>query len=111
MILRVIIYFSILKFDVILTAIYGYHTDRAYEFIGPHICTQHVSITICVAEQKWKMSFNKTDRLSTDEAEQRESGVRRSNTVNKIFCERRFIKQGKCISKYFDLHSVQILAV
>ena len=27
-------------------AIYGYHTGRTYVFIGPHICTQYVSITV-----------------------------------------------------------------
>ena len=26
--------------------IYRYHTDRTYEFIGPHIFTQYVSITV-----------------------------------------------------------------
>ena len=46
------IYFSILKFDVILTAIYGYHTGGTYEFIGPHICTQYVSITVCRVRNK-----------------------------------------------------------
>ena len=54
---------------------------------------------------------HKQDMLSTDEAEHRELDVKRSNTVNKIFYERRFSKQDKCISEYFDLHSVQILAV
>ena len=33
------------KYDVALTAIYRYHTGRAYEFTEPHICLQYVSIT------------------------------------------------------------------
>ena len=47
-VVRVRIYFSTLKFDVILTAIYGYHTSQTCEFIGPHICTQYVSITVYI---------------------------------------------------------------
>ena len=35
------------KYDVMPTAIYGYYTGSAYEFIGSHICTQYVSITVC----------------------------------------------------------------
>ena len=34
------------KYDVVLTAIYGYHTGRTYEFTEPHICPQYVSITV-----------------------------------------------------------------
>ena len=44
------------------------------------------------------------------EAKQRKVDVKRSNTVYKIFWEHRFNNQAKCISEYFDLHSVQILA-
>ena len=36
-VVRVRIYFSILKFDFILTAIYGYHTGRTYELIDPQV--------------------------------------------------------------------------
>ena len=32
-------YVYIVKNDVVLTAIYEYHTDRTYEIIRPHICT------------------------------------------------------------------------
>ena len=52
------IYFSILKSDVILTAIYGYHTGRTYEFIGPHICTQYVSITVCRVRNKTEVEIH-----------------------------------------------------
>ena len=31
-------------------AIYGYHAVRAYEFNGPHICTQYVSVTVCYSK-------------------------------------------------------------
>ena len=40
------IYFYMLENDVVLTVIYGYHMERTYEFIGPLICTQYVSITV-----------------------------------------------------------------
>lgn len=43
----VLIYFYMLENDVILTAIYGYHTGCTYEFIEPLISTQYVSITVC----------------------------------------------------------------
>ena len=45
-VVRVRIYFSILEYDIILRAIYGYHTGHTYEFVGPHICTLYVSITV-----------------------------------------------------------------
>ena len=44
-----IIYFYMLENRVVLTAIYGYHTGRIYEFIRPYNCTQYVSITLCYA--------------------------------------------------------------
>ena len=40
--------FYMLENDVVPTAIYGYHTGRTYEFIGPRNCTQYVSITVCI---------------------------------------------------------------
>ena len=36
-VVHVKINFSILKFEVIVMTVYGYHTDRTHEFIGPHI--------------------------------------------------------------------------
>ena len=39
--------FNMLENDVILTAIYGCHMGHTYEFIGPHNCTEYVSITVC----------------------------------------------------------------
>ena len=42
-----------LENDVVSTAIYGYHSGRTYEFIGPHIFTRYVSITVCETKKSW----------------------------------------------------------
>ena len=40
-------FLNMLENDVTLTAIYGCHMGHIDELIGPHNCTEYVSITVC----------------------------------------------------------------